>query len=219
MSIALITTSTKKRNGVYCCVIHETKYMYSDYSSQQRDEFIYEKMFFPQPFSIFLRSLRNIYKNTCAFIFLWSNQKQPSEMFYKKAVLKNFAIFTGKHLWWSLFLTKLQDFRPDSKRDSNTCIFLWILRNFEEHLFWRASANGCFRWRVHYYIVSNEKSSFMPKQISEYNKTIIMTHFLKDQMKCESDPSFFQLLIEKSQIRDINEEKRLYQTKDYCFLF
>ena len=30
-------------------------------------------------------------------------QKQPSEVFHKKAVLKNFAIFTGKHLCWSLF--------------------------------------------------------------------------------------------------------------------
>ena len=26
------------------------------------------------------------------------NQKQPPEVFYKKGVLKNFAIFTGKHL-------------------------------------------------------------------------------------------------------------------------
>ena len=43
-----------------------------------------------------------------------------------------------------------------------------------------------------YYITSNEKSQFIPKQIQifEYNKTIIMTHFLKDQMKCERDPSF-----------------------------
>ena len=30
--------------------------------------------------------------------------KQPPEVFYKKAVLKNFAIFTGKHLSWNLFL-------------------------------------------------------------------------------------------------------------------
>ena len=28
----------------------------------------------------------------------------PSGVFYKKAVLKHFAIFTGKHLCWSLFL-------------------------------------------------------------------------------------------------------------------
>ena len=34
--------------------------------------------------------------------------KQPPEMFYKKAVLKNFAIFTVKHLCWCFFLIKLQ---------------------------------------------------------------------------------------------------------------
>ena len=31
------------------------------------------------------------------------NQKQPLELFYKKAILKNFAIFTGKQLCWSMF--------------------------------------------------------------------------------------------------------------------
>ena len=30
------------------------------------------------------------------------------------------------------------------KRDSNTCIFLWILRNFQERLFWKISTNDCF---------------------------------------------------------------------------
>ena len=45
---------------------------------------------------------------------------------------KNFANFTGKHLCWSLFLIKLQDFRAETllKRDSNTGVFLWNLRNF-----------------------------------------------------------------------------------------
>ena len=44
----------------------------------------------------------------------------------KKDVLKIFANFTGKHLCWSLFLIKIQVFRPVtlSKRDSNTAIFL-----------------------------------------------------------------------------------------------
>ena len=32
----------------------------------------------------------------------------------EKAVLKNFVMFTGKHLCWSLFLTKLQAFLPHS---------------------------------------------------------------------------------------------------------
>ena len=35
-------------------------------------------------------------------------QKQPQDAFYKKAALKNFSIFTGKHLCWSLFFIKLQ---------------------------------------------------------------------------------------------------------------
>ena len=33
-------------------------------------------------------------------------KKQPPEVFYKKAVLKNFAMFTGKQLCWNLFLIK-----------------------------------------------------------------------------------------------------------------
>ena len=33
-----------------------------------------------------------------------SNQKQSTEVFYKKRFLKNFAIFTGKHLCWSFSL-------------------------------------------------------------------------------------------------------------------
>ena len=37
----------------------------------------------------------------------------------KISVLKSFAIFTGKHLYWSLFL----------ERDSSTGAFQWILRN------------------------------------------------------------------------------------------
>ena len=44
----------------------------------------------------------------------------------KNAVLKNSAIFTGKHLCWSLFLMNLQAFRPPIllKRDSYTGVFL-----------------------------------------------------------------------------------------------
>ena len=52
----------------------------------------------------------------------------------KKAVLKNFSVFTGKQLFWSLFLVKLQllVFKPTTllKRDSNTGVFLCILHIF-----------------------------------------------------------------------------------------
>ena len=45
------------------------------------------------------------------------------QMFYNVKVLKNFPIFTRKHLSWS--------FRPATlfKRDSNTGVVLWILQN------------------------------------------------------------------------------------------
>ena len=59
----------------------------------------------------------------------------------KKAARKNFAIFTGKTCVRACFLVKLQAFRPATllKRDSNTGVFLRILRNSkntncEEHL-------------------------------------------------------------------------------------
>ena len=46
--------------------------------------------------------------------------------FVKEGVLKNFANFTGKHLRWSIFLLKQQDFwlAALSKRNSNTGVFL-----------------------------------------------------------------------------------------------
>ena len=62
--------------------------------------------------------------------------------FVKNGVFKNFTNFTGKYLCWSLFLTKLQVFRPATlllKWDSNIGAFLW-----QKHLFWRTSANDYF---------------------------------------------------------------------------
>ena len=55
-----------------------------------------------------------------------------SQMFFTIGVLKNFAIFTEKHLCWSLFLIKLQALRPATllKRNSDKGVFLWILPNF-----------------------------------------------------------------------------------------
>ena len=93
------------------------------------------------------------YRNgTLAWNGLRSNekQKQPPEVFYIINAFKNYVIFIGKHLCWSLFLIliKLQASRPATllKRDSSPDVFLLILRIFEEHLFWRTSTNSCF-WK------------------------------------------------------------------------
>ena len=50
----------------------------------------------------------------------------------KKGAIKN---FTGKHLYWSLFLLNLLAWRPVtlSKRDSNTVVFLWNVLNFKNN--------------------------------------------------------------------------------------
>ena len=66
----------------------------------------------------------------------------------KSGALKNFTNFTGKNCW-SLFLIKLQAFRPEvliffQKRlygdlhgDSSTGVFLWNLQNLQEHFLYR----------------------------------------------------------------------------------
>ena len=58
-------------------------------------------------------------------------------MIFKIGVLKNFAVFTGKHLCWSLFLITLQVWWPETllKSDSNAGVFLSVLRNFKNCFF------------------------------------------------------------------------------------
>ena len=74
-------------------------------------------------------------------LFTENSQKQPSEVFCKKGVLANFAKFLRKFLRQSLFFNKVAGYW---KRDSGTDVFLWILRNFEEHVFYRTPPSDCF---------------------------------------------------------------------------
>ena len=62
-------------------------------------------------------------------------------MFYKKAILKTFAIITGKYLCWSVFLKKLQALRPTTLLNKTPtqvfyCDYCETFKNtyFEEHL-------------------------------------------------------------------------------------
>ena len=56
----------------------------------------------------------------------------------KKGFLKNFAIFTGKHLCWSFFLTNCIKKRFQHKYFPGSIVKLLRI------LLWRASANDCF---------------------------------------------------------------------------
>ena len=63
-------------------------------------------------------------------MFTMNKKKQPPEMFYKKAVLKNFSMIAGKDLCWSLFLMKLVIFVNVSKSlQENTCAGVSFLIN------------------------------------------------------------------------------------------
>ena len=64
----------------------------------------------------------------------------------KKGVLKNLAKLTREHLCQSLFFNKVADLRTATlfKKSPDTAVFLWILRNFQEHIFYRTPLAGCF---------------------------------------------------------------------------
>ena len=80
-------------------------------------------------------------------------KKQPLEVFHKKAVLKNFAIFTGKYLRWSLFSIRLQAFwlatllkRKETPTQVFSCEFYEFFKStyFEKHLRTAVSARNVF---------------------------------------------------------------------------
>ena len=62
-----------------------------------------------------------------------------SAVFYKKDGLRNFAKFIEPLTCQSLFFKKVAGLR-----DSGTGVFLRILRNFWEHLFYRTPLDDCF---------------------------------------------------------------------------
>ena len=69
-----------------------------------------------------------------------------SQMSFKIGVQKNFAIFIGKHLCWSLFLIQLQAWRPATllKRDSNIVVCSSQYREFFRTVFQKNTSGGCY---------------------------------------------------------------------------
>ena len=85
--------------------------------------------------TIFAKTLYHIClagpKNASVFYWEISRSSCP-EVFCKKDILKNFTNVTGKHLRRNLFLNK-----NAGLWHSNTGVFLRILQNFWEQLFYR----------------------------------------------------------------------------------
>lgn len=61
--------------------------------------------------------------------------------FHKKTVLKHFTKLAGQYLPLSPLFNELHAWNLQLcwKRDPSTSVFLWILRNFEERLFYRTT--------------------------------------------------------------------------------
>ena len=106
-----------------------------------RNIFLLNTYFFTVPVYTFLfKFFLYYYRYYMNLIKLINNYIDAApDVFYTKAVLKNYALFTEKQLCWSLFLIKLQALRSATllKRDFSTGVFLCILRisiYFEKHL-------------------------------------------------------------------------------------
>ena len=66
---------------------------------------------------------------------MYTSRSSHRRCFIKKAVPKNFATFTEKHLCWNLFVIKLQTFRPYDIL-KNTCFEKYFqTAAFVPHLF------------------------------------------------------------------------------------
>ena len=68
-----------------------------------------------------------------SFLFI-SEETATGGVLYKKAILKSFTILTGKHLYWSLFLIKLQISRSalylkESPTQVFSCKYYKIVKN------------------------------------------------------------------------------------------
>ena len=128
----------------------------------------------------------------------WSSQRRCS---VKKGVLRNFEKFTVKHLCQSLFSIKLQAWGQQLylKKGSGTGIFLWVLRNFKEHLFFQNNS-----WRLLRNLV-----------FTEMDKVIGRSYFEKSHRKLRLswscfDNLFIPLLFQKIySVRDNSEEESM----------
>ena len=81
-------------------------------------------------------------------------------MFYKKTVLKNFAIFAAKYLCWSLFLITVQAFRLQDR-----CFPV----NFAKYLRTAILKNICQRLLLYLDLKNNGSNIFLSKGLVTHN--------------------------------------------------
>ena len=114
-----------------------------------------------------------IHRKDCFFLGLSKDiQKEPPEVIYKKAVLKNSTIFTGRHLCWSRFspvLESLQLYQKGIPMQVFSCEYCGYSKNslFIEHL--RGTASRSWIWK--HFPVATKESIICKKN----NETVTLT--------------------------------------------
>ena len=116
-----IQTDTNIRNGYYSIApltIFRTESYYHEIAhnipKQEKNMFL----------------IKYVFLITFCYIFILQGcSKTYLHQRLSEGLLENFAKFTGKLLFWSHFLIKLQAYR-----ESIASAFLWFLQNFQEHL-------------------------------------------------------------------------------------
>ena len=97
-----------------------------------------------------------------ALLLPYAYRSSHRKCFVTKVVPRNLAKFTWDHLWQSLFFDKVA--RPATllKKDSEEDVFLWILRNFLEHLLLQNTSGRLLlsltRWN---YICESQRSIYL----------------------------------------------------------
>ena len=86
------------------------------------------------------------------------NQKLSPAVFYKKTVLKNFAVFTGKHLCWILFSIKVENVQVCNFVRSYKYCEIFKNTYFEKHLRTAASAEPAVDFKSSLNLCSKQRS-------------------------------------------------------------
>ena len=75
-------------------------------------------------------------------------------MFFKIGVPKNFAMFTEKHLCWSIFLKKLQTCNFTKKRLQYRCLHVDITNILRPAFLWNISGGCSWKSKLFYWAPS-----------------------------------------------------------------
>ena len=93
--------------------------------------------------SVFFRKTKHVYQNMS-----FESRSSCSLMFFKTG--ENFAIFTGKHPCWSLFLITLQTVRTPCFTEHVLWLLLWVPKSMVTKHKKGNRVNACsLRWAIH----------------------------------------------------------------------